>query len=198
MPYAELRMDAAAASPVSVKGSMIVGRMAFVERHYPDRWQEYLSALSAPTRAAVAAGILKSSWYPFSMFLDASGTAERLFGTGDYSIVRKMAAHSARVNMPTVYKVFLRLGSPQFMMKQVAQIWRSQYDSGIATSTPGKESGAVEVREFGQPDPLHCNGITGFMEECLRIVGMKSATVVHPKCRCNGDDLCRWEATWRE
>lgn len=191
-------MEDTAAREVHVKGSMILGRMAYVQTHYASRWQDYLAALRPHTRDAVVEGILKSSWYPFDLFLDASGTAERLFGTGDYSLVRKMAAHSARVNMPTVYKVFLRLGSPQFMMKQVAQIWRSQYDSGIATSTPGKGSGAVDVREFGQPDPLHCHGITGFMEECLRIVGMKSATVVHARCRCEGEALCRWEAVWRE
>lgn len=50
----------------------------------------------------------------------------------------------------------------------------------------------------GQPDRLHCHGITGFMEECLRIVGTKTATVKHRKCRCDGDPVCRWEAVWQE
>ena len=183
--------------PYKVKGSLILGRIGYVQEIYHREWDNYLAALQPATRTAVADGILKSSWYPFDFFLDVSGTAERVFGTGDYALVRRMASYSARVNMPTVYKIFLRLGSPEFMMKQVAQIWQQQYDSGVATSIPGNQGGAVEVRKFGQPDPLHCNGITGFMEECLRLVGMKTPSVTHTKCRCRGDDVCRWDAIWK-
>src|SRR5262249_21519144 len=93
-----------------IKGSMILGRLGFIEEGYRPRWNEYFAALEPDTRKAIEQGILKSSWYPFAMFLDVSRVAEQLFGQGDYSVVRKMAAHSARVNMPSLYKIFLRIG----------------------------------------------------------------------------------------
>jgi hypothetical protein len=185
------------AGAVRVKGSLILGRLGYIQSTLVDRYAEYLAAFQAETRQAIEGGILPSSWYPFAIFLDVSGTAERLFGTGDYSVVRRMAAHSARVNMPTVYKIFLRLGSPEFLLKRTAQIWQVQYDSGVATSIPTDGGGSVEVRDFGQPDPLHCQGITGFMEECLRLTRAKGVLVAHVKCRCQGGDVCRWDATWR-
>jgi hypothetical protein len=182
---------------VNVKGSLIQGRLGYIQSSFIDRYEEYLSAFHPETRQTIEAGLLPSSWYPFGIFLDVSGTAERLFGTGDYSMVRRMAAHSARVNMSTVYKIFLRLGSPEFLLKRTAQIWQVQYDSGVATSVAITGGGSVEVRDFGQPDPLHCHGITGFMDECLRMTRAQGVSVAHVKCRCQGDDVCRWDATWR-
>jgi hypothetical protein len=181
---------------VRCKGSLISGRLGYVEDHFATRWREYLEALSGSTRQIIETGILKSSWYPFEAFLDVSGTAERLFGDGDYQVVRAMAARSARVNMPTLYKIFLRLGSPEFMMKKVASLWQVHYDSGVATSIAGDHRGRVDVVDFGRPDPLHCNGITGFMEECLRLVSITRFEIIHTKCRCRGDDVCRWDSTW--
>ena len=185
------------AGAVRVKGSLILGRLGYIQSNFRDRYAEYLAASQPDTRQAIEAAILPSSWYPFAIFLDVSGTAERLFGTGDYSVVRRMAAHSARVNMPTVYKIFLRLGSPEFLLKRTAQIWQVQYDSGVATSIATAGGGSVEVRDFGQPDPLHCQGITGFMEQCLRLTRARAVSVAHVKCRCQGGDVCRWDATWR-
>jgi hypothetical protein len=183
---------------VHVKGSMILGRVSYITHAFADRYDAFVAALSPDTRAALAARVLKSSWYPFDMFLDASSTAEKMFGNGDYMLVRKMAAHSARINMPTIYKIFLRFGSPEHMISRVPQIWKVQYDSGVATSLirPEGGGGAVELRDFGQPDPLHCHGVTGFMEECLRLVHVKSFELSHTQCRCDGADVCRWDGTW--
>jgi hypothetical protein len=181
---------------VRVKGSLIQGRLGYIQSSFIDRYAEYVAAFRPETRQAVETGLLPSSWYPFDIFLDVSGTAERLFGSGDYSVVRRMAAHSARVNMSTVYKIFLRLGSPEFLLKRTAQIWQVQYDSGVATSVPAAGGGSVEVRDFGRPDPLHCHGITGFMDECLRMTRAQGVSVAHVKCRCEEGDVCRWDATW--
>lgn len=187
----------AKASGVHAKGTIILARLSFVQETYPEDWQRYLSSLAPATREAFEAGFLKSSFYPIEMLFDASRTAERLFGTGSRSLQKGIAAYSARMNMPTVYKIFLRLGSPEFMVKRFARIWGSMYDSGVASSEARDGHAAVEVRAFGAPDPLHCEGTTGFMEECLRIVGV-DGSVAHTKCRCEGADVCRWEAVWRK
>jgi hypothetical protein len=51
--------------------------------------------------------------------------------------------------------------------------------SGVVTSSLIAGGGSVEVRDFGQPDPLHCHGITGFMDECLRMTRVRAVSVAH-------------------
>lgn len=178
------------------KGSLILGRLQYVEKTYPASWEQYTDELEPGTREAIRAGLLKSSWYPIEMLLSVGDVAERMFGSGDHEVIRKMAAYSARVNMPTVYKVFLRLGSPEFMVSRLPRIWSTLYDSGAMTGHVVGHSAIVELRDFGHPDRGLCQGMSGFMEECLRIIGMKHVIPRHPTCRCDGAELCRWEATW--
>ena len=41
-----------------------------------------------------------------------------------------MGRFAADVNLPTLYRIFDRLGSPQFILRKAAQLWSVHYDSG--------------------------------------------------------------------
>src|SRR5690349_15251225 len=111
-----------------MKGSAFTARFKYLAERFPSRYRELLAALAPATRALAESGALANAWYPFEAFLDLNANAERLFGNGDLALARAMGAYSAEANLPTLYKLFFRFGSPEYILSKAATLWSVHHD----------------------------------------------------------------------
>jgi len=180
-----------------MKGSAFTARFDFLRDRFPDGWDRYLRILDDETRALAEGSCMKSSWYPFSSFVDLNLKADRLFGQSDLALCREMGRDAAKTNLPTLYRIFYRVGSPEFALDKVASVWRQHHDTGHSTVVfPGPGRASYQVHEFAAPHATLCRSLEGFLHGSLEVMALRDIDVRHVHCRLDGAAVCEYEGTW--
>lgn len=186
-----------------VKGSAVTSRVRYVREHGGDEaLEEVRRALSPASRARLEQGVLPHAWVPYELFLDLNVVADRVLGRGDLALCRVMGAYGARVNLPTVYRIFLRFGSVPWMLRKASRLWSVHYDSGSLTlehleEGAGVQTGELVIRDFDRPHRAHCLSVLGWAEGAGEIAGATVTEAVETSCRTEGADECRLRLRWR-
>ena len=180
-----------------MKGSAFTARFTYLRNHFPERWNELVHRFDTDTRELAEGPCLKSSWYPFSCFIDLNLKADRLFGKGDLALCRELGRDAAKVNLPTLYRIFYRVGSPEYVLDKVASVWRQHHDSGEVTVVfPGPNRASYQVHDFGAPHRTLCRSLEGFLHGSLEVMGMRDIGVSEVHCRLDGAAVCEYHGTW--
>jgi hypothetical protein len=183
----------------SVKGSAVTARLRFVrERHGEEALARLVGALSPHHRAALDARVLPQAWVPFELFVELGEAADRLFGRGDLALCYEMGRYAAEVNLPTLYRLFYRLGSPQFILRKAAQLWSVHYDSGkLAAFDEGKNGARLEIVDFERPHRAHCLSVLGWATRSIELSGGVVLGAEEERCRTRGDETCELALRWK-
>jgi len=145
------------------------------EHHGPEGEATVRAGLQSDHRAQLEAGILRSAWVPFSLFIDLNETIDRSFGSGDFALCRAMGSYGARVNLPTLYRIFYRVGSIAFILKRAARVWDVHYSSGRLSVTSGKGWARLIIEDFDEPHPTLWESVAGWGEASARLTGLEDA-----------------------
>lgn len=182
----------------SVKGAAITARVRFVrEQHGDAGLQRVLACVSDATRATLDARVLPQMWAPYDAFVDLSMSIDRLFGRGDLALCYDLGRYAAEVNLPTLYRLFYRLGSPQFILRKAAQLWSVHYDSGkLAAFEEGKGGARLEIVDFARPHRAHCLSVLGWASRSVELSGGTLQKADEERCRTRGDETCELVLRW--
>jgi hypothetical protein len=181
-----------------MKGSAFTARFAYLRRRFPGRWDGLVAAFDAPTQALARGPCLKSSWYPFSCFVDLNVKADHLVGRGDLALAREMGRDAAIVNLPTLYKLFYKVGSPEYVFTKAASLWRQHHDTGRCELVPtGTDAADWRLYDFAAPHPTLCRSLEGFLTGCLEMMGMKEIHVYEDQCVLRGGAYCGFLGHWK-
>ena len=113
------------------------------------------------------------------------------------TLVRSMGRASCDYGLTTVYKVFFKIGSPEFIIGRAARVFSSYYDTGelcILETRPGRC--LAELRGFEGGAPQFCERIFGWMQRTLELAGAKNLRPRHDVCVHRGGAVCRFEGDW--
>jgi hypothetical protein len=181
-----------------VKGTAVQSSLRYVrERFGEEALQAVLAALPAAHAAAVS-DVLASSWHPMESFLRFMQEAKRQLGGGEPDVVRNMGRASCDYGLTGVYRVFFKLGSPEFIISRGARVFSSYYDSGRLTVPESRDGRAVaEVASLEGGAPEFCERMLGWMERTLELAGAKGLRSAHSLCVHRGDPVCRFEGDWK-
>jgi len=181
------------------KGIAVLSRLKWVHQHHgPEGAARLLDALSIGTRETLERHVLPHGWVPMLHFIELNVAADRLFGKGDLALCKVMGAWAAAENLPKLFRLFYRLGSPTFIFERASKLWSAHYDSGTLTLVePGDTSCRLSLTGFDAPHRAHCLSVLGWVG---RSVGLAGSTLVESdevRCRTRGDPRCelllRWE-----
>ena len=156
------------------------------------------AALAQEHRRLLEDGVLRSSWVPYGLFIDLNVTIDRIYGRGDYTLCKAIAYSGARQNLPTLYRIFYRVGSLAFVLKRAARMWDVHYSSGRLSVTSGKGWARLIIEDFAEPHMALWQSVAGWGEASAHLSGATDAlaSVEHGS---EGDDdspariLIRWQ-----
>jgi hypothetical protein len=181
-----------------VKGTAVQSSLRYVrERFGEDPLARVIEALPEGDRAAFGHGVLASSWYEMDAFLRFMQEAERQLRTQEPDVVRKMGRASCEYGVTGVYKIFFKVGSPEFVISRATRVFTSYYDTGelkIVESGPGRA--VVELTGLEGGAPQFCERIYGWMQRTLEMAGARNLRSAHSACVHRGDPACRFEGSW--
>ena len=182
-----------------VKGSALLSTVRFIQERLGDEGlRRIVSSLEPQDRAVIDAGILASSWYPFQVMLRVMQAAGRDDGGRTPHLYREMGRASADYSLTTIYRIFFKIGSPQFTLARATRVFGSYYDTGrMEAIVNDKGHALLELSEFGEPAPEFCERLWGWMERTITLIaGMELHKAGHVKCVHRGDPTCQFEGFW--
>lgn len=180
-----------------MKGSAFSARFDYLRTHYPERWPEYVARLQPETRELATAPVLKNAWYPFDAFVDLNVVADELLGKADLGLVKVLGKHASETNLPTLYKLFYLVGSPEYIIRKAATLWSVHHTTGrceLITHQPSHVE--YQVHEFAQPHRVLCKSLEGFIERSLELTGVKQIWIKEQQCAAQGAAYCAFHGRW--
>ncbi len=181
------------------KGIAVMARLRWVESHHGAQGLDrFLGALTPADRATLDGHVLPHAWVPLDLFIHVNEVADRLFGQGDLQLCVELGAWSAEQNLPRLFRLFYRLGTPMFIFNNAARLWSAHYDSG-KLETWREESGLAHlvIKDFDQPHRAHCFSVLGWATKSVEISGAKVTQSLERRCRTRGDEVCELVVGWK-
>jgi len=164
-------------------------------------WDRLLALLSPEYATQVREGIMIHHWYPIGFYVELNRAIDKLLGKGDLKLVWELGRASADESLHGIYKVFFKVGSPEFVVKAAATIWKQYYDTGKLTivdeHAPQGKRFRMIVEGLQTEDEVMWLAIGGWVERTLQLSGGKNVKVEisrsHVRPGSNCEYVCSWE-----
>ena len=141
--------------------------------------------------------ISPSSWYScdaFSRFLEA--TIREMAG-GNEQVLVKRAEAVIEKQLSGIYKMFVRLGSPEFVIRRIAAVHATYFDGvQIIPEMKGPKSATIQYVGFSRNHRIMGFAIIGFFQKALEISGAKKVHVHFTVPIEAGQKFCELALTW--
>jgi hypothetical protein len=183
-----------------IKGNLLARRAWYVR----DRWGDAaLAAVAAavPETARKFLGDappLTFAWYPFGVMMDIDRAIVDGPMRGEVGRMTEFGSAIAKHDLPLLYKVLFKVGSPAFIVKRL-NIVAKQYIRESTISVQMADDSDAIVTQGGRRFPMYfCTyGVSGWFHAALELSGARSPTVNHATCLHRGDAACTWSLRWR-
>jgi hypothetical protein len=180
-----------------VKGTAVQSSIQYVREKFGEGPLARIVAALPEADRRTLESVLASAWYDVELFRRFMVEAARQLGTQQPDVLRRMGRYSCDQGITTVYKIFFKLGSPEFIIGRAARVFSSYYDTGelqILETRPGRC--LAELRGFEGGAPQFCERIFGWMQRTLELAGAKNLRPRHDVCVHRGGAVCRFEGDW--
>jgi uncharacterized protein (TIGR02265 family) len=195
----QTRIAVASQQGVRSKGTTLAAVLGYTrDRH----GEEGVARLAQHLRSPAAARhlqelLLRGSWYPFADFIALLEAGDAAFPDRT-SFAARQGAYGAETDLRGVYRAFIRLATPRFLIERAGAMWSQYYNSGtLRVTEPGAGQVHFELTGFGAPHRLHCDAVLGWCARAAELTGAKGVQGQQISCRGDGESRCRFRLDWR-
>lgn len=164
------------------KGSGFASAVATLKKMLtPEELARVLAVLSPETARLVEHPPLAVSWIPSKHFQELSQAADAQVFAGDESKLEDWGRLALLNDLKTIYKMFIRFMSPQFVIDRGAKLWDTytRHQGTVRAVAAGERT--AEVYYMGMPASLVSPAFWAYQRGALRgameATGMKNITV---------------------
>ncbi len=184
---------------MTVKGTGPLSLFAFVKARFPDRIQEWVDALPPASKKIYSGTILAFEMYTlYDALIVPTEKVCDLFFEGNEQGAWETGRHSAVYALKGIYKIFFKLGSPQFIIDRASRVFSNYYPDGelhVAESSPGRV--VLQIVKFPEPYRILENDIAGWLDGTLELLDKTGRKVEITKRMSSGDKVTEYIATWQ-
>lgn len=181
-----------------VKGAAVISTKAFVELKHEDELIKWLSNLPEQSQKIYTQTISESKWYPLKeAFIVPTRVMLSMFYNNDLNGAYKLGSYSAEQGLSGVYKIFVKIGSPSFIISRAAKVFSTYYkDSSIKVLSSTKKSVILTIDKFPEYADVVEYRIIGWIDKALDISGCHNVKtqVVHSLLK--NDSFTELFITW--
>jgi len=136
----------------------------------------------------------------YPLFIEMCIQCDRLFGAGDGKLNVEMARFSAIRNTPTVYHMFIRLGSVSWVLNRSSRLWLENFSGGSfeARTDKSERMAEGEIIDFPYPHIAHTYSVLGFAIGAIEMSGAKNVRGELVSCQSMGADRTILRVYWGE
>jgi len=164
---------------VEIKGSAVLDSITGIKKRDGERaYEEILSLLDDETRKMFQGTVSASSWYPLDLFLRFLVVEINQSAGGNQEVLVTRSEKVVERQLRGVYKIFVKIGSPEFLMKRIAAV-HATYFNGVAIDFNMVSPGNAVIRYTGFEPQHRLIGLTliGFFRKALELSGATDRNV---------------------
>jgi len=183
-----------------LKGVSFRATTAFIKNRAGDEGlHKALELLPEESRASLSRPILATEFYPFEWIVDLMDAGTKVIGGDRREILREIGEYSCESALTTVYKIFFKVGSPDFIMRKSSQVFSTYFrgvgNMGLVEQSKGFARVHIDGFQGGHAD--FCRRLDGYFAKVLELSGGREVQVVHSMCAYSGGSVCEWIARWQ-
>ncbi len=185
---------------MQVKGTAVASIPIFIREKFGEEgFKRWLDSISPEASKVYSSSILVSSWYPLKEILvEPSANICKLFYNGNLSGVWECGRFSAEYGLRGIYKIFVKFGSPGFLIKRASIILPTYYKpSAIEVIENTRDYAILHITQFPEINKLIEFRIAGWMEHALEISGCKDVEIKITKSLTEGDPYTEFQDSWK-
>ncbi|MCD6245760.1 hypothetical protein J7J58_02580 [candidate division WOR-3 bacterium] len=183
---------------MNVKGSAVISTIDFVNDKFPKQYNKWLDSLPPTSKDILAGNILPSMWYPLKeSFIIPTQKLCEMFYNGDSKGAWEVGRYSADLGLKKFYRIFLKFGSPHFLIKRASSIFSLYYENSKIISSKEEDKLAIlRITEFQEPHELVESRIAGWIERALELTKGHHPVVRINKSLAREDDFTEISISW--
>ncbi len=188
----------AAQKKMEVKGTGVLALPAFIKSKFPDRYDGWIEALPPDSSRIHRSTIMAFELYNLKdALIVPTEIMCNLFYGGNERGAWESGYFSASFALKTFYKLFFRVGSPQFIIDRASQVFSTYYPEGLLKVAESSARRCVlQLVKFPEPYWVVEMNIGGWMDGALELMGKKERTVEITRRMTKGDPVCEYSASW--
>ncbi len=184
---------------MNIKGTGVKSVDEFVKNKFSDNYQEWLSLLPEASKIIYTNPIYVTNWYSIQ---DAIVTPVQLISSLFYDNNVEKAAiesgrHSAEMALNGIYKIFIKVASPNFIINRTSIIAASYFSScEIIVIESFTKSARFQIIKFPGIDKIVELRIKGWVEKALEMTGAKKVNININKSLTRNDECSEFSVSW--
>lgn len=182
---------------MQVRGSVIKSIDSFVADEHASKYEQWKKGLSSASTLLLAS-VSTSNWYPVEPGVIApTRVLCDLLYTDKKQGAWDSGRYSAKMGLTGIYKVFVLISSPAFLLKRASRVIATFYDpSDLTVAHSTDTSMIIQFTQLPIKNELIEYRIAGWMEMALEICGCKNLDVKITKSMAQGDRLFETTINW--
>jgi hypothetical protein len=183
---------------VQIKGSAILETIYQIKSRSGDEaLNKILGLLDEEAREVFQGEILTSSWYPLDVFTRFLEVEIKVLAGGNEEMVTRGAEAVNERQLRGIYKAFVKLGSPEFVIKRIAAVHATYFEGvPIEVDMPAPRSAIVRYKGFQKQHRIMGFAIIGFFKKALEISGAKNVAIQFTVPIEAGKEFAELSITW--
>ena len=156
---------------MEVKGTAMAYLPNFVKTKFGDKGLKiWLESINEKAREVYTKGVILPQWYDFKTFaIEPREKVIDIFYSGKTVFAKEMGMFAADYALKGVYRVFVKVASPQSILKRAPAIMGGYYrPSKMEVIESSKNHGVLRITEFPEIDILHEYLIEGYIKKSWR------------------------------
>lgn len=176
---------------MEIKGTAVKTTPDYVKEKFPARYIEWLQSMPESSRKIFEQPIYATNWYNLidSVIIPTQKVGDLFYDGNQIEGAHKLGRYSAEVALKGIYKIFVRVSSPHFVLSRASSIFSAYYKPSDIRVIESKDKRCVlQLSQFHISEKLIMHRIAGWVEQTLEIT-LKSALRVDVNNDIVGDML---------
>lgn len=183
---------------MEIKGVAVKSIQLFVEKKYPERYNDWLNSLSEKSKFIMSGRIIDGAWYDmYEAAVEPTDKICKMFYNGSERGAWESGRYSAEVGLKGIYSFFIKIISPEFLISRASNIMTTYWrPCEIKAEKTGENIVFLNITKFDSPNNLMEQRIGGWIEKALELCGCKNLNITITKSLAKGDKLTEYKAKW--
>ncbi len=185
---------------MQIKGTAVRVTPEYIKNHHADKYDEWMNSLPSECQVIMNNPIIATEWYDVNnaVLIPTKIIADMFFNGKEVEAALELGKYSAEVALKGVYKIFVMISTPAFLISRATSIFSTYYrpaDIKIVEST--KDSAVFEFKHITEAESLIAWRIAGWMVHALDIVKKKDMQMDIKSDFTPGNEIVTITMTWQ-
>ena len=184
---------------MEVKGTSVRGTLEFVNKHFPERKQEWLNSMPLSAKELMSGLILTSKWYSINdgLVLPIHAISQLFYDGDDRNTAYLMGVYHAEQTLTGIYKFFVQLNTPWYIINKGVGVFSNYLrPCELEIARLGKTHISIIIKSFPGIHETIESSIEGWTKRAIEISGGTNVATSIPKSLTRNDSTSEIVFKW--